>query len=237
MSKAARGRMPIDVADRIASDIQSGALTPGMWLKQIDLEQRYDCTRIEIRRALDRLAQRRLVQHVPNRGYHVFAPDDAEVGEILEIRCILEMAAVDSIVANADPAAIQRLDTLAHRFDELILTGTVLELYETNLAFHHALLDLCGNRQLAKLVSELRGRTSSAPAGQWRTRARIEQSAREHHAMVAAIAARDAPRLKSTLAHHIRQPSTTASEQNSNERTTAPGSAFHATGLRSRSPP
>jgi DNA-binding GntR family transcriptional regulator len=234
MSKAARGLVPSDIADRIASDIQSGALAPGTWLKQIDLEQRYDCTRIEIRRALDRLAQRRLVQHIPNRGYHVFAPDGTEVAEILEIRCILETAAADSIVANADSAAIQRLDTLARRFDELILTGTILEQYETNLAFHRALLDLCSNRQLAKLVSELRSRTSSAPAGQWRTRARIEQSAREHHDLVAAITARDAPRLKSTLALHIRQPSTAASEDGNVVGTRAQGSTLRATGSRSR---
>jgi DNA-binding GntR family transcriptional regulator len=237
MSKAARGRVPTDIADRIASDIQSGALAPGMWLKQIDLEQRYDCTRIEIRRALDRLAQRRLVRHIPNRGYHVFAPDGTEAAEILEIRCILETAAADSIVANADAAAIDHLDALARRFDELILTGTVLEQYETNLAFHRTLLELCSNRQLAELVSELRSRTSSAPAGQWRTRARIELSAREHHAMVAAIAAGDAPRLRSTLALHIRQPSTAASEQASIEGTTAPRSALQVTGSRSRSGP
>lgn len=206
MSKAAAKTTSLGVADRIARDIQSGALAPGMWLKQIDLEQRYGTTRLEIRRALDRLVQRRLVEHIPNRGYHVFEADGRQTMEVLEIRCILETAAVDSIVANADAAAIDRLAALARRFDELVLTGTVLEQYETNLAFHGALLGLCGNRELFALVTELRSRTSSAPAGQWRTRARIEQSAREHHAMVAALAACDAARLKEILALHIRQP-------------------------------
>ena len=196
MSKVAVKAKPLDVADLIARDIQSGALAPGMWLKQIDLEARYGCTRLEIRRALDRLVQRRLVQHILNRGYHVFAPDGAQETEILEIRCILETAAADSIVGNADKAAIERLEALARRFDHLILNGTVLEQYETNLAFHGALLGLCANRELVNLVSDLRGRTSSAPANQWRTRARIEQSAREHHAIVAALAARDAAALK-----------------------------------------
>jgi DNA-binding GntR family transcriptional regulator len=209
MSKPRRRTKPVDAAECIARDIQSGAFAPGMWLKQVDLEQRYGCTRLEIRRALDRLAQRRLVEHIHNRGYHVFEPDGAEVAEILEIRCILEAAAADSIVANADPTAIERLAVLARRFDELILTGTILEQYETNLAFHRALLGLCANRELAKLVSDLRGRTgSSAPASQWRTRARIEQSACEHHAMVDALAARDAAGLKQILALHIRQPMT-----------------------------
>jgi DNA-binding GntR family transcriptional regulator len=212
MSKVAAKAKPLDIAERIARDIQSGALPPGMWLKQIDLEERFGCTRLEIRKALDRLAQRRLVQHLPNRGYHVFEPDGTQAMEILEIRCILETAAADSIVGNADKAAIERLEALARRFDALILDGTILEQYETNLAFHGALLDLCANRELVNLVADLRSRTSSAPANQWRTRARVEQSAREHHAIVEALAARDAARLKRVLALHIRQPEAGAAD-------------------------
>jgi DNA-binding GntR family transcriptional regulator len=206
MSKPRGKANALDIAERIARDIQSGALAPGMWLKQIDLERRYQCTRLEVRRALDRLAQRRLVQHNLNRGYQVYEPDGRQTAEVLEIRCILETAAVDSIVAHANAAAIDRLRALARRFDDLILTGTLLELYETNLAFHGALLALCANRELATLATDLRGRTSSAPASQWRTRARIEQSASEHHAMVDALASGDARRLKRILTLHIRQP-------------------------------
>src|SRR5260221_8662172 len=127
MSKFRTTTKSPDIVERIARDIQSGALAPGMWLKQIDLEQRYDCTRVEIRRALDRLAQRRLVEHIHNRGYHVFQLDGTETREILEIRCILEIAAIDSIVVNADAAAVERLAALARRFNALILTGTILE--------------------------------------------------------------------------------------------------------------
>src|ERR1700730_17792763 len=195
MRRAAEKRRSLVVPERIAGDIQSGVLAPGMWLKQIDLEKRYRCSRLEIRRALDRLAQRRLVKHILNRGYHVFQPEGRQETEITEIRCILETAAVDSIVANADRAAIERLAAHARRFDKLILSGTILEQYETNLVFHQELLGLCDNRELVNLVTDLRARTSSAPASQWRTRARIEQSAREHHAIVELLAARDVTRL------------------------------------------
>lgn len=57
-----------DVTDLLLQDMLTDTLPAGSWLKQIDLEQRYDCTRPEIRRALDRLTQRRLVQHIPNRS-------------------------------------------------------------------------------------------------------------------------------------------------------------------------
>lgn len=195
-----------DVTNRILQDILTGALPPGTWLKQIDLERRHNCTRPEVRRALDRLAQKRLVQHVPNRGYHVFEPDGRRATEVAEIRVILETAVAATVVKTASPDDIDRLRKLARRFDETILTGTVLELYEANLAFHRALLSLGGNQELVELVAEIRQRTSSAPVSQWRTRARIEQSGREHHMMIEAIAAGDVEELKRLITIHIRQP-------------------------------
>jgi len=195
----------IEVADRIAGDIRSGVLVPGMWLKQIDLELRFGCSRPDVRRALDQLAQRRIVEHVPNRGYHVFLPDGSRTADILEIRVILETGTAAAVVAKAMAADIARLRDLAQRFEDLARTGTMLELYEANLAFHGTLLALCGNHELVSLVGELRSRTSSAPAGQWRTQARIETSSREHHQMVDALANRDVTQLCDLIARHIRQ--------------------------------
>ncbi|WP_342359559.1 GntR family transcriptional regulator [Terrarubrum flagellatum] len=202
-----------DLVDRIVRDIQSGALAPGMWLKQIDLEQRYSRSRPDVRRALDHLAQKRLVQHIPNRGYHVYEPDSAQTNDVLEIRLMLETGVADRVVANARPQDVAKLSRLARMFDDLMMQGTILELYEANLAFHRELLTLGGNRELVSLISELRHRTSSAPASQWRTRARIERSSSEHHAMVAAIEAKDTARLKHVIELHIRQPAEAQSAQ------------------------
>ena len=195
----------VDVTDLILHDILAGVLAPGVWLKQIDLEQRYQSSRPEVRRALDRLVQRRLVEHVPNRGYHVFEPDGRQATEVSDIRVILETAVADKIIANASELTTKKLRDLAHRFDDLIMSGTMIELYEANLAFHRELLALCGNSELVNLVTEIRQRTSSAPVSQWKTRARIEQSSREHHQMIDALAAKDIEGLKRVTVLHIRQ--------------------------------
>ncbi|KAA0690228.1 GntR family transcriptional regulator [Neorhizobium sp. P12A] len=194
-----------DVTDQILQDILTGTLSPGTWLKQADLERRYEATRPDVRRALDRLAQRRLVAHVPNRGYHVFEPDGRQAAEVSEIRAILETAIAGKIVANATGTAIDRLRTLADKFDQMSLTGTMLELYEANLNFHRELLALGGNQELVNLVTDIRQRTSSAPVSQWRTRARIEQSGKEHHLMIDAIAGRNVEALKELTRGHIFQ--------------------------------
>ncbi|MBB3593644.1 DNA-binding GntR family transcriptional regulator [Rhizobium sp. BK529] len=194
-----------DVTDLVLQDILAGVLLPGTWLKQIDLERRYKCTRPEVRRALDRLAQKRLVEHVPNRGYHVYEPDGRRAREVSEIRIILETAIAGTIVQNASPEDIAALRGLAEHFDFMVLNGTMLELYEANLAFHRQLLVLGGNQEMVDLITEVRQRTSSAPVSQWRTRARVDQSSREHHQMIDAIEAGDTERLKDLVRQHILQ--------------------------------
>lgn len=193
------------VTELILHDIQTGLLVPGAWLKQIDLQQRYHCGRPEVRRALDRLAQKRLVAHVPNRGYHVYRPDGRQEGEVAEIRILLETGVAVRIAGSATAADIALLDQLAAEFVRLLADGTTLELYEANQAFHHHLLSLCGNQELVALVAEIRQRTSAAPVHQWTTRARIEQSAREHDEMIEAVRQGDGTRLGAVLARHIRQ--------------------------------
>jgi DNA-binding GntR family transcriptional regulator len=193
------------LVDLMARDIQAGVFAAGMWLKQIDLEHRYGATRMDVRRALDQLALKRLVRHVPNRGYHVHALDDRQANEIRDVRVILETAAAEDMVRNAKASDLDDLRGLAQRFADLILTGTVLEQYEANVAFHVRLLKLCSNRELVNIALELRGRGPSAPATQWKTHARIEQSGREHFLMIDALEARDAAALRRIITAHIRQ--------------------------------
>lgn len=204
-SRDEAGRPPVDdLADRLVRDIQAGRFAPGSWLKQVDLQQRYGCTRVDVRRVLDRLAQKRLVEHVRNRGYYVYA-DDARAEEFRELRLVLETGFADAITARATREDLERLGALARRFERLISTGTLLEQYEANLAFHQALLLVSGSRELVTLVDDLRCRTSSAPISQWLTRARVEQSSREHFEMIEALAERDPARLRAVMTAHIRQ--------------------------------
>lgn len=193
------------VADRLATDIQAGRFSAGSWLKQIDLQARYDASRPEVRKALEHLASKRLIRYVPNRGYYVHQEDGAASDEIRDIRIMLETAASEHMTAGATGDQISALRHLAQRYMDLLDSGTILEIYETNLAFHSGLLATTGNGSLVELVSELRLRTSPAPASQWSTRSRIETSGREHFEMIDALEARDAVRLSEIIRRHIRQ--------------------------------
>jgi DNA-binding GntR family transcriptional regulator len=187
----------------ISKDINAGILPAGSWLKQIDLEERYSSSRLDVRRALDQLVLKHMVEHIPNRGYYVHTPDMAQVSDAREIRIALECAAVNQMVIS--PERVQQLDAFAQRFHTLVQEGTMLECYNANLEFHRGLYDLCTNRLLVEFIEEMRSRPPSSPGGTWRTHQRAEQSSREHFLMIDALRNDDRELLKALIAAHIRQ--------------------------------
>jgi DNA-binding GntR family transcriptional regulator len=196
------------IADAITADIKCGHFTNGTWLKQVDLEERYQCTRADVRRALETLAVKGAVQRIPDRGYYVSVVDKARHRELVEVRIILEMSAVPSIVERATDADIAQLTELAERFLRSTRYGDAAEKYESNRAFHIYLTQLCENRELAALVLEYRGHIPSTPINQWVSQVRLEQSAAEHFQIVRALADRDVSKFQELIRLHILQPGT-----------------------------
>ena len=202
--KPAKGAEAIAAA--IALDIGSGLLGNGAWLKQIDIETRYRCTRTDARRALEALAIKGRIQRIPQRGYFVSVVDEGQRRELVEVRVLLETAMVPSTVERATRKDIADLRRLVTAFAAAARQGDVKERYMTNRAFHVRLTGLCANRELAKLALAVRGDLPTTPIAQWHSQARIEQSAKEHALIVDALADRDIRRLTELIAVHIRQP-------------------------------
>lgn len=206
MATKAQTKMNADeLTQAIATDIQTGQLPPGTWLKQVDLQNRYDCNRLDVRRALDNLVMKRFVQHEPHRGYYVYRLAEPRASEQRKVRIILESAAAETVAVRAQESDIAALTELAETFAERLRHGTLLEQYEANIAFHKRLYGLCGNHELEALILEYRSRGPAAPLTQWKSFARLEKSAQEHFEMVDAIRRRDPAALKEVITRHINQ--------------------------------
>ncbi len=191
------------LASEIAQAIHMRAYRPGEWLRQIDLEERFKATRFDVRSALDELAVRKTIEHVPNRGYRVAEIDLKTSQAIRDTRVILETAAAPGIVALIDEVAIARLDELAHRFGAAVHNGTRIEQSQINSAFHHLIYAFCGNPVLEETIWGLRDRSRGSAVTVWTSHQALLDSDRDHHAMVEAIRRRDAARLADLTAHHI----------------------------------
>jgi DNA-binding GntR family transcriptional regulator len=191
------------VADRLRHDIIYCRWVAGQWLKQADLEAEYGASRSEVRAALAEVQRRGLVVHELNRGYRVEPVDPGRRAEIRATRAALESATVDGILANAGAADIARLRELATEFAGAIGDQPLPRLIAINHEFHTTLYRLCGNTFLSDLIGELRARSNTASAGRWTTARGILGAADEHLAMVDAIAAGDAARLRALITAHV----------------------------------
>ncbi|WP_332681966.1 GntR family transcriptional regulator [Bosea sp. (in: a-proteobacteria)] len=215
------------LASEIAEAIHMRAYRPGEWLRQIDLEQAFKATRFDVRTALDELTVRKTIEHVPNRGYRVAEIDIRTYRAIRDTRVILEAAAAREVPPRMDAAALARLEVLAHEFGEAVRSGTRLRQSEINRAFHHLIYAHCGNPVLEETIWALRDRSRGSAVTVWTSHQALLNSDRDHHAMVAAIAAGDGERLAElTIGHIVKdmsevpaalQPSTETSQRRGSE--------------------
>lgn len=198
-----RQRAKGELASEIAQAIRLRAYRPGEWLRQIDLEEAFQATRFDVRTALDELAVRKTIEHVPNRGYRVAELDLATYQAIRDTRVILEGAAARLVIGRLDEAAIARLDGLARQFSEAVQSGTRFQQSEINSAFHHLIYAHCGNPVLEETIWNLRDRSRGSAVTVWASHQALLNSDRDHHAMVAAIRAGDGDRLAELTVGHI----------------------------------
>ncbi len=188
----------------MADDIRLGLLAPGTWLKQVDLESRYDAKRITVRQALLRLTQDRLAQHFPNRGYRVYQIDAKQFREIRQVRTRLELMASETMLDNVTDALVEELHAMAQAYLESVVSGTGMDQIRCNRAFNHRLLDLTSNRELAAFTIEMRQRTPSALTHRWRTHEQVRRRADLLFAIVDALRTRDLSALQTAIVEQER---------------------------------
>lgn len=198
-----RQRAKGELANEIARAIHVRAYRPGEWLRQIDLEEAFQATRFDVRTALDELAVRKTIEHVPNRGYRVTEIDLETYRAIRDTRIILESAAARLVIGKIDDAALAKLEVLAREFTQAVQSGTRVEQSEINRAFHSLIYAHCGNPVLVETIWSLRDRSRGSAVTVWASHQALLASDADHHAMVAAIRAGDGERLAALTAHHI----------------------------------
>lgn len=192
-----------DLTEEIAAALADGAYRPGEWLRQIDLEESFKASRFDVRKALERLLARKLIEHVPNRGYRVLAPDTDTVRQVREVRAILESAAAVGACRQISHECISELEQAASRFEEAARTGTAAEISRENHAFHRSLYEACGNPVLIEMIWSLRGRVSRSPVTIWTSHEALLTSGLEHREMIAALRERDEKRLSGLVEQHV----------------------------------
>lgn len=189
--------------ERLRDDISAGVYRPGEWLRQIDIETRYDMPRFTVRQVLAELTLGEVLEHVPNRGFRIAEPSSDKRAEITEVRLYLEIPAALEAIKRATGEDIALVAAAADAFEAGIEHLPYPELRQLNHNFHRALLDICPNATLVNLINELRERNLPGAWSSWASPARMRASSSDHQQMVAALRQRDAELMSEAITNHL----------------------------------
>jgi len=138
--------------DALRSEILSGQLLPGNWLREQDLVERLGISRTPIREALRQLGTEGLVEIVPYRGAKIFVPDIEDVREEYTLRAALEGFAAELAIAHITDEDIAELQILADEAERLLDQGSFVSYLKVNRSFHMKLYGLSGSRRILTMI-------------------------------------------------------------------------------------
>jgi DNA-binding GntR family transcriptional regulator len=175
------------IALRVEEDIVLGRRHPRERLVEQDLSEQFDTHRGDVRLALFELEKKGLIERIRNRGAVVRDLTPKEVRDIYDVREDLEVMAVRIMPFPVPAADIARLEALQREHGRAVDHGDVLAVYNANIRFHRALLGLCGNDCLTETIESLAQKVSSIRSYAHANPGSLENSRRDHVAMIEAL--------------------------------------------------
>jgi DNA-binding GntR family transcriptional regulator len=162
----AKGNVAADAAvyDAIRRAMHRGRLAPGTRLQEPTLARVLKVSRERVRKALHRLVHEGWLVAVANRGTLVPTLTVEEMREIYDVRAMLEAAIVRRLSAGQgtahDAATAKRLKVHIAQERAATRRNDRGRLFALSGEFHVLLAELCGNRELTKLLRSLLTRST-----------------------------------------------------------------------------
>lgn len=190
--------------DAIRLDIVDGTHQAGARLKVPALCARYAASAIPVREALQALQGEGLVTMEPHRGAVVRAVDADFLRQIYEIREALEGYLAGRFVALAPASAIVAMREVQAHMERVEAAGDLIARHAADREFHRILLTAAANEQALALIERQNNLSNALRLKYGQSDARRAQVRAEHHALLAALEARDAPAAVEIAARHAR---------------------------------
>jgi len=207
------------LAERISAKILAGEYPPGSRLRQEALAEEFSVSRTPIREALRQLEVKGVIQHVPNQGAIVLAPNARDIREAYQLRAELEGLAISLAVEWITDEQIERMRNAQKRFTATVGKLTIAarmsnakahlksvpNWVESNDEFHGVVIEASGNRRLRQLIRDLHlGFTRSVMLSALTMDGRrMRENVAQHEAILSAIARHDAIEARKEMTHHI----------------------------------
>ena len=199
----ARRPLHEEAVDRLRDLIVRGELAPGARLNERVLTARLGVSRTPLREAIKLLATEGLVELMPNRGAVVAPIEPARIAETLAVMGALESLAGELACAQASGQDVAEIRALHYEMLAMHARGDLDGYFRYNQAIHLRLVEASGNAVLAQTYRQLNANVRRVRYMANLSPERWDAAVAEHEAILAALGARDAARLKRLLRDHL----------------------------------
>ncbi len=189
------------VAERVRARILAHTLPPGSWIDEQSLATEYGISRTPLREALKVLASEGLVTMKLRRGAYVTEVSERDLSEVFHLLALLESDAAAAVATQATAAQLTELEALHQLLETTVADRDAF--FRANEQFHMRLLLIADNRWRLQMVNDLRRVMKLNRHHSLFKQGRLEASLAEHRQIMAALAARDAARVKRLMQQHI----------------------------------
>jgi len=178
-----------EVAELLRQRIFARELAPGSWIDEMRLAEEYGISRTPLREALKVLATEGLVTMKMRRGAYVTEVNDKDQRDVYHLLSLLESDAAGVVAAQASDLELTELESIHQELSAAV--GNTDKFFAINERFHMRLLEIANNRWRDQMVADLRKVMKLNRHNSLLKSGRIEESLREHQALLAALLARD----------------------------------------------
>ena len=134
----------------IRKKILSAQISPKTRLKEDFWAKKLSVSRMAIRETLTRLLGEQLVTLGPKGGYFVNSLTAEDIGQIRELREILELGALRLASEKITREQVLRLEKICDDFTSMVRQGYYAGACEADLKFHETLMECSGNNKLVQ---------------------------------------------------------------------------------------
>ena len=193
----------VAVLDALRAAILDGEFAAGQRLVEVDLCERFGCSRFAVRAAIPVLASEGLVELQRHRGARVRVIPLAEAIEISEVRRLLEGLTAARAAERVTAAQAGLLEQIILEMREAVAAAELLRYSDANARLHGLVRTIAAHQTATGILERLRAQLVRHQFALSLVPGRPAVSLAQHERIVAAIIARDPAEARAAMEEHI----------------------------------
>lgn len=191
--------------------IANQQLTYNRIYSETKLSSELGISRTPFRDAIHRLVQEGYIDIIPSKGFQLHQLTKKDVTETFQIRSALEGYCTVEIAKNASTAKagklLAELTKLTDSMEHIMQTShSIEEFIEYDFQFHHKIINYIGNSQFSSIFASYMYRMKRLAALSLAHRGRMENTCREHTAILDALYAGNMEQVYENTLQHMNTP-------------------------------